>query len=103
MKLNFNFQLVDLAGNTLKDENGVELNCAQAAAQILTRSTDTGQDALTKWDWAQQLHKTGEIDLDKAGQAQFRNFFQGVTATWLIVRMRILEVLDKRENELKAE
>jgi hypothetical protein len=99
MKLNFDFTLLDLDGEPLTSD-GVELHAGRTAAQILMQSTDA-TDIMTRFDWCTQLHKTGTIDLDKAGQAQFRRAIETLPNVWLIVRARILEVLETKQQEVK--
>jgi hypothetical protein len=100
MKLNFDFTMVGLNGEPLKDGDGIELHAGRTAAGLLMQSTDTA-DIMTRFDWANQLHKTGIVDLDKAGQAQFRRAIETLPNIWLIVRARILEVLENRQDELQ--
>ena len=103
MKLNFDFTLTNLDGSALKDEEGVELNAGRTAASLIMKSVETGMDSMEKFDWAQQLYKTGKIDLDKAGQAKFKKVIENIPNVWLIVRGQIMEVLEKRQDELKPE
>jgi hypothetical protein len=100
MKLDFDFTLVTLDGLPLTDENGIELHAARTAARLIMRSMDAGADVMTSYDWATQLHKTGTIDLDRAGQQQFRSMFEKMPNVPLAVRGQLLEVLSRKQNDL---
>lgn len=103
MKFNFDFTLTGLDGQPLTDETGTELHAGRSAARLIMKSPDPGTDVMMKYDWATQLYKTGCIDLDKAGQAQFKSLFEKMPGIWLSVRGQILEVLEKRQSELTNE
>jgi hypothetical protein len=103
MKFNFDFTLTGLDGLPLTDEQGTELHAGRTAATLIMRSPDPGTDTMMKYDWATQLYKNGNIDLDKAGQVQFKSLFEKMPGIYLSVRGQIMEVLDKRQQELKAD
>lgn len=98
MKLNFDFTLVDLDNVPLRDTDGIELHAGRTAAKLLMQSTDS-IDVMTKYDWATQLHRTGSIDLDRAGQLAFKKAIESIPNVWIAVRGQILEVLEKRKSE----
>ena len=101
MKFNFNTTALGLDGETpLQDPTG-PINLGKFAAQALTVSIEK-KDIYKRYQWAQDLWR-GELDLDREGQKEFRNFFEELEGISLNLRMAILEVLDKREAELKAE
>jgi hypothetical protein len=100
MKLNFNFTLTGLDETPLTDVQGMELHAGRTAASIIMQSIDPGIDTMKKYDWATQLYKHGEIDLDKQGQADFKKLFENIPNVSLIVRGKILDVITKRTDEL---
>jgi hypothetical protein len=100
MKLNYDFTLTDFDGEPINDITGMALNAGRVMANILLQNGDPATDAMVRFDWAQQLHRTGQIDLDKAGQASFKKVLETVPNLSLIIRGRLIEVLDKKENEL---
>jgi hypothetical protein len=99
MKFNFDFTMVALDGTSLTDETGTELHAGRALAGMIMRTSEGGPDTMIKFDWATQLYKTGWVDLDKAGQIQFKKMIEGIPNLWLIVRGTILEVLENRKAE----
>ena len=103
MKFNFDFTLTNLDGASLTDEQGIELNAARTAANLIMKIPEGGPDIMVKYDWATQLHKTGTIDLDKSGQLQFQKVLESIPNVWLSVRGQLLEVIKKRKDELAAE
>jgi len=103
MKLNFDFTILDLDGSPVKDGQGNELNAGKTAASIIMQSVDPSTDIMTKFDWATQLHKTGSVDLDKAGQVQFRRMIESLPNVSLIIRGILIEVIEKRDSELQPE
>jgi hypothetical protein len=100
MKFNFDFTLVNLEGEALTDPGGAILHAGRALASLIMQSPEAGPDIMVKYDWATELHKTGSIDLDRAGQAQFKKMIENFPGIYLIVRGRLLEVFDKRNEEL---
>jgi hypothetical protein len=103
MKLNFDFTLIGLDGQPLKDENGDDLHAAKTAANLIMKISEGGPDIMVKFDWANELYKTGSIDLDKAGQDQFKRALETLPNIWLTVRGQLLEVLRKKKEDLKTE
>jgi hypothetical protein len=101
MKFDFDFTMTSLDGVPMTDENGMELHAGRTAALLIMKSVDTGADIMTKYDWAQQLFKTGKIDLDKAGQQLFKTMILSMPNVWLSVRGQLAEVMDKRKEELE--
>jgi hypothetical protein len=99
MKFNFDTILHDMDGKTpVLDPNGKEVNIGKFAATLLMNSTER-TDMYKRFSWAKDLH-AGTIDLDKAGQDEFRKFIENVEGIGLHVRMAILDVLDKRVYQL---
>lgn len=92
--------LTGLAGETLTDDKGDELHAAKTAATLIMKNPDAGSDAMIKYDWAMQLYKTGSVDLDKEGQQKFKKLLENIPNVWLVVRGQLLEVIDKRADEL---
>jgi hypothetical protein len=102
MKFNFDTILYDMDGKTpVLDPNGKEVNLGKFAATLLMNSTEK-TDLYKRFNWAKDLH-AGLIDLDKAGQEEFRKFVETVDGIGLHVRMAILDVLTKRSKQLDKE
>lgn len=102
MKFNFDFTMLSLDGEPLTDQ-GNELHAGRTAARLIMLTTEPGPDVMVRYEWATELHKTGHIDLDKAGQQAFKNLIQHMPNVSLIARGQLLAVIDKRQSELAGE
>jgi hypothetical protein len=98
MKFNFDFTLTSLDGQALTDEDRTPLHAARTLANVIARQPDS-RDALKRFDWAQQLYKSGCIDLDKAGQQEFRELITNIPGLLVLMRGQYLEVIEKKLNE----
>ena len=87
MKLDFNFELLDLDGTVIKNENVSKILANKLA------SASKG-DALKFWDWAKKLFKCEVIDLDKSDQETLKGFIKDSELP-IIYKAQILEIFLK--------
>lgn len=88
MKINLNFNLVDLDGKEIENANAGKL-----VANSLVQQTKG--DALKFWDWALSLNKGQELDLDTSDQETFKNFIKDSEHFAIIAKAQILNKLKK--------
>lgn len=88
MKLNFNFNLVDLDGKEIDNANAGKL----IANSLVQQSKG---DALKFWDWAVALNKGEELDLDSSDQETLKNFIKDSENFAIIAKAQLLKVLKK--------
>jgi len=88
MKLNFNFNLVDLDGKEI--ENG---NLGKIIANSLVQQSKG--DALKFWEWALSLNKGTVLDLDTSDQETLKNFVKDSEQFPIISKAQILKVFKK--------
>lgn len=69
MKLDLNFDLLDLTEKPIVGEN-----CGQIIAATLAR--DTKGDALKYWEWALKLQKGEALELDTSDSDHLKNFIK---------------------------
>jgi hypothetical protein len=88
MKLNFNFNLVDLDGKEIDNTNAGKL----IANSLVQQSKG---DALKFWEWALALNKGEELDLDSSDQETLKNFIKDSENFAIIAKAQLLKVLKK--------
>jgi len=88
MKLNFNFNLVDLDGKEINDANAGKL-----LANTLINQTKG--DAVKYWEWALALNKGEVIDLDTSDQETLKNFVKDTEVLPVLTKAQLLKVLKK--------
>jgi hypothetical protein len=88
MKLNFNFNLVDLDGKEIDNANAGKL----VANSLVQQSKG---DALKFWEWALALNKGEELDLDSSDQETLKNFIKDSENFAIIAKAQLLKVLKK--------
>ena len=88
MKIDLNFNLVDLDGKAIQNTNAGKL-----VAQTLVQQTKG--DALKFWDWAVALNKGEVLDLDSSDQETFKNFVKDSEAITIFAKAQILLKLKK--------
>ena len=88
MKLNFNFNLVDLDGKEIDNANAGKL----LANSLVQQSKG---DALKFWEWALALNKGEELDLDSSDQETLKNFIKDSGNFAIIAKAQLLKVLKK--------
>jgi hypothetical protein len=88
MKLNFNFNLVDLDGKEIDNANAGKL----IANSLVQQSKG---DALKFWEWALALNKGEELDLDSSDQETLKNFIKDSENFAIIAKAQLLKVLKK--------
>jgi len=88
MKLNFNFNLVDLDGKEIDNANAGKL----LANSLVQQSKG---DALKFWEWALALNKGEELDLDSSDQETLKNFIKDSENFAIIAKAQLLKVLKK--------
>jgi hypothetical protein len=88
MKLNFNFNLVDLDGKEIDNANAGKL----IANSLVQQSKG---DALKFWEWALSLNKGTVLDLDTSDQETLKNFVKDSEQFPIISKAQILKVFKK--------
>lgn len=88
MKLDFNFNLVDLDGNHIDNANAGKL-----LANTLVQQAKG--DAVKYWEWALSLNKGEIIDLDSSDQETLKNFIKDSEALAVLAKGQLLQVLKK--------
>lgn len=88
MKLNFNFNLVDLDGKEIDNANAGKL-VANALVQ------QSKGDALKFWEWALALNKGEILDLDSSDQETLKNFIKDNENFAIIAKAQLLQVFKK--------
>lgn len=93
MKLDFNFDLVGLDGEVVRDQKGQTANAGKFLANALAQNTKG--DALKFWDWALNLHKGEILDLDSSDQETIKNFIKDSEGFTILAKAQLLQVLKK--------
>jgi hypothetical protein len=88
MKLDFNFNLIDLDGNQFENANAGKL-----LANTLVQQAKG--DAVKYWEWALSLNKGEIIDLDSSDQETLKNFIKDSEALAVLAKGQLLQVLKK--------
>jgi hypothetical protein len=88
MKLDFNFNLVDLDGNHIENANAGKL-----LANTLVQQTKG--DAVKLWELALSLNKEQVIDLDSSDQEMVKNFIKDSESLAVIAKGQLLQVFKK--------
>jgi hypothetical protein len=88
MKLDFNFNLIDLDGNQIENANAGKL-----LANTLVQQAKG--DAVKYWEWALSLNKGEVIDLDSSDQETLKNFIKDSEALAVLAKGQLLQVLKK--------
>ena len=88
MKLNFNFNLVNLDGEELKDANA-----GKVLANALVQQTKG--DAVKLWEIALALNKGEVVDLDSSDQELIKNFIKETELINIIAKGQLLPVFNK--------
>ena len=88
MKLNFNFNLVDLDGKEIDNANAGKL----IANSLVQQSKG---DALKFWEWALSLNKGTVLDLDTSDQGTFKSFIKDHEYLPILTKAQILHKLQK--------
>jgi hypothetical protein len=88
MKLDFNFNLLDLDGKQIDNANAGKL-----LANTLVQQSKG--DALKYWEWALSLNKGEILDLDTSDQETLKNFIKDSENFTIIAKAQLLQVLKK--------
>jgi hypothetical protein len=88
MKLDFNFNLVNLDGEELKDANA-----GKVLANALIQQTKG--DAVKIWEIALSLNKGDIVDLDSSDQELIKNFIKETELINIIAKGQLLPVFNK--------
>jgi hypothetical protein len=88
MKLDFNFNLVDLDNNPIENANAGKL----IANSLVQQSKG---DALKFWEWALALNKGEVLDLDSSDQETLKNFVKDSENFAIIAKAQLLKVFKK--------
>lgn len=92
MKLDFNFPILGLDGQPLKDGSN-DLQAGKILASTIANKTNG--DAVKLFGWALQLHKSEILDLDKADQKTLRELIEGDNTLTILAKGQLLEAFDK--------
>jgi hypothetical protein len=93
MKLDFNFDLVGLDGEVVRDLKGQTANAGKLLANALAQGSKG--DALKFWDWAINLNKGEILDLDSSDQETIKNFIKDSEGFTILAKAQLLQVLKK--------
>lgn len=88
MKLNFNFNLLDLDGKELSDANAGKI-----IATTLVQSSEG--DALKFWEWALKLNKGEVLELDTSDTTTLEAFVNSCQTLPILTKAQILLVFKK--------
>lgn len=88
MKLDFNFNLLDLDGKQIENANAGKL-----LANTLVQQSKG--DALKFWEWAVSLNKGEILDLDSSDQETLKNFIKDSENFAIIAKAQLLQVIKK--------
>jgi hypothetical protein len=88
MKLDFNFNLLDLDGKQIDNANAGKL-----LANTLVQQSKG--DALKFWEWAVSLNKGEILDLDSSDQETLKNFIKDSENFAIIAKAQLLQVIKK--------
>jgi hypothetical protein len=88
MKVDLNFNLLDLDGNMIENANA-----GKVVANNLVQQTKG--DALKFWEWALALNKGEALDLDSSDLETFTSFIKDNENFAIIAKAQILKVLKK--------
>ena len=88
MKLDFNFNLVDLDGKELKDANAGKI-LANALIQ------QTKGDSVKIWELALSLNKGEIVDLDSSDQELVKTFIRDTETLTIIAKGQLLPLFNK--------
>jgi hypothetical protein len=93
MKLDFNFDLVGLDGEVVRDLKDQTVNAGKVLANALAQGSKG--DALKFWDWAVNLNKGEILDLDSSDQETIKNFIKDSEGFTILAKAQLLQVLKK--------
>ena len=93
MKLDFNFDLVGLDGEVVRDLKDQTVNAGKVLANALAQQSKG--DALKFWDWAVNLNKGEILDLDSSDQETIKNFIKDSEGFTILAKAQLLQVLKK--------
>lgn len=88
MKLDFNFNLLDLDGNEISNANAGKL-----LANTLVQQAKG--DAVKLWEIALKLHKGEVIDLDTSDQELLKNFIKDSEQLAILAKGQLLYIFKK--------
>jgi len=86
MKLDLNFNLLDIEGKEIEG-----LNAGKTVAKVLAQ--DTSGDALKMWDWAKKLHAGEELELDLSDFTKFRDYIKNSPSFTVLLKGQVLPLL----------
>jgi hypothetical protein len=93
MKLDFNFDLVGLDGEVVRDLKDQTIKAGKLLANALAQGSKG--DALKFWDWAVNLNKGEILDLDSSDQETIKNFIKDSEGFTILAKAQLLQVLKK--------
>lgn len=88
MKIDLNFNLLDLDGNIIENANA-----GKVVANSLVQQSKG--DALKFWEWALALNKGESLELDSSDLETFTSFVKDNENFAIIAKAQILKVLKK--------
>lgn len=92
MKLNFNFNLIDLDGKEIDTANAGKL-----LANTLIQQTKG--DAIKYWEWALKLNKGDILDLDTSDQETLKGFIKDSESIFILGKAQLLAVFAKEAKK----
>ncbi len=88
VKINLSQKVVDLDGKSVED-----LTLGKLLGNQLAGSNKG--EALKYYDWAVQLYKGGDIEVDKVDAKKIKEFVETTESLTNLVKAQIISVLDK--------
>jgi hypothetical protein len=103
MKVKLNFVPKNLDGSDVTLPDGSSAVLSSLVANWIMNNAGAAKDIIKHFNWATELYKTGEIDLDRAGQAEFKDFILNLQGIPTLVKGIIVNVLDKKDPDVSSE
>ena len=97
MKLNFNFNLLDLEGKELLERDGSTVNAGKLLANSLVQQTKG--DAIKFFEWALSLNKGEILDLDTSDQETLKKFITDSEGIIILAKGPLLKVFTKVQDK----
>jgi hypothetical protein len=103
MKIKLNFTLRNLDGSEITLPDGSPAVISSLIANLLMNNAANSKDVIKHFNWATELYNTGEIDLDRAGQKEFKDFIYEIQNLSTLIKGTILCLLEKKDSNVSSE
>jgi hypothetical protein len=99
MIFDFNIELKDLNGQSVKDQQGKNQTCGRLLASTLAGQSKG--DALKLFGWAQKMWNCEKLDLDKSDQKTLNEFVENSEVITILGKAQILDILNPSPSAKK--